>query len=247
MPQLSSIAALCVLVLASGPSDARAQSASGSGAKPGAWFVHGGVLVTSILHDTQDAGSGYLHYNFIGALDWPATGAQFGGGVFVARRWSVGAEIALRRPKSATISEEQHGHVDTWRLSSLYTSRERLLSFVVRFHALPGSRVNVQPLGGVTRSWVSQSLTGRSGVYVYPPFPPFPISKPDVTLDSAKYGLVGGADVAFVAGRGVAIVCSPRIHWIHRDQPGEYDHVAPNAGRVITEVAGGVQWRPRRR
>jgi hypothetical protein len=130
--------------------DARAQ---------GIVYLEGGVLTTAILNDTQETASGFLHYAFIGELDWPTAGLFLGGGARVARHVSAGAELAQRRTTTTTISEQSHGHTDRQDLSSLYTSRERLLSFVVRGHA-PAGRLELQPLGGVTVSWAERTLTG---------------------------------------------------------------------------------------
>lgn len=232
------IAGLAVLLSMGSPTSALAQ---------GTVFVQGGPLATSILNDKQDTQSGYLHYNFIGELDWPAVGLLAGGGVTVSRHWSIGGELALRRPQSAPISEESRGHTDRSVISSTYSSRERLLSAIVRYHSSPAGRIDVQPLGGVTFSWMSQALTGRHGVASYPGFPDYVFTVPDKSVDSTKLGLAGGVDVAVGNGGSVSLVVSPRVHWILRDTPTEYEHVVPYAGRGIVSIAAGVRWWPVRR
>jgi len=188
---------------------------AGGPSKPGAAFVYGGLLVTSIFHDTQDTGRGDLHYNYIGELDWPTTGALFGGGV--------------------------SGRDD---VSGLYRSRERLTSLVVRYDVSPRSRVSIQPLGGLTLSSATQTLTDQHGLSSYPGLPPYPISRPDTSVSTMKFGAMAGADVVVRAGGSVAVMASPRFHWIDRDKVSEYEHVVPYAGPVITAIAFGLQWRP---
>ena len=226
--------------------DARAQGADGRADGRGVFFVEAGLLTTAVMKDTQDSQSGYLHYAYIGALDWPVAGALVAGGMRVARRVSVGAELAVRQAKSTTISEQSHGHTDSATLSSRYTSHERLLSFTVRGHAA-GGRIDVQPLGGVTVSWARRTLTDRHGFAVFPGYGTVPISQTDAELAQTKFGLVGGANIGVHIGRGVAVVGVPRIHWIARERVGEYIHIVPNAARVILSIGAAVQWWPRGR
>lgn len=214
--------------------------------KPGAVLLQGGLMVTSLLNDTQDTQAGYLHYNFVGTLHWPTTGATFGGGAFVARHWSVGAEAALRRRQSTMISEQEYEMTAHGRRTSTYASRERLLSAVLRFHLSPIRKVEIAPLGGVTKSWASRSLTARSGTFFPDGFASRPISAPDVTLKENKWGVIGGTDVGLAVGGGMTIVCSPRVQWIHRDEYDSYSHTVPYAARVITSLTIGVQWRATR-
>ena len=234
---------LVMLIVAFAAVRVHAQTA-GDGPRAGTAFMYGGLLVTSIVHDKQDPSAGYLHYNFIGELDWPATGTVVGGGAFIARHWSVGCELAFRREMSTTIAEKEYFHVDTSTLSALYTSRERLLSFPVRAHVHPLARVDVAPLGGLTISTAAQSLTDQRGFFYPVGRPPNPISLPDVALDATKVGLFGGADVTVRLGHGLRLIVAPRLHWIHRDETDSYTHVVPYAGRVITAIHFGLEWRP---
>lgn len=238
---LSSVA---LAVLLATPPDVCAQAPAQQ--RDGPVFVYGGLLVTSIQHDRQDTGSGYLHENFIGELDWPAKGLLIGGGAFVRPRLALGGELAIREAMESAISIQSHGHSDSQELSGLYTSHEWLLSFIARYDPLPRSPLDIQPLGGVTFSSATRALTEQRGWSHYGNYPPYPISNPDVTVDENALGLVGGADIAVRLGRGTSLIAAPRVHWIHREKIDEYDHVVPNAGRWVTSIAFGLQWRPSR-
>jgi hypothetical protein len=246
MRRITNAVMLLAAFVALPSTDARAQSADGQPDRRGTFFIQGGLLTTALLHDTQESQSGYLHYAYIGTLGWPVRGAQIAGGVRVARRVSVGAEVAVRPANSSTISEQSHGHSDRATLSSLYTSRERLLSFTARGHTGAG-RVEVQPLGGLTVSWAKRTLAGRHGFASYPGFPATAISGPDARLAETKFGLVGGADIGVHIGGGVSLIGGPRIHWVAREHVDEYAHIVPNASRIILSIGAGVQWWPRRR
>jgi hypothetical protein len=213
----------------------------------GEYFVGGSVLVWSAVGATEDpSGSGYLAPYFHGSLQWPVPAAMLNAGVFVTPSWSIGGEIAVRRAQSAMISEDSRSMFEVWHLSPLYTDRERLISIVTMHRGTSStSSFSVQPLGGVTLSQSTESLTNRSGTYTY--FAgTVPIRLPDLTVDITRFGLVGGADVSIRISRDLSIVCGGRVHWIRRPEEQPSGRVGLPAAPIVMFLNAGVTWRSQR-
>lgn len=242
---------MVVLVVIASPVPARAQGDPAQGASRGRFFVGGSFLVSSTLGATEDpAGFGFLRPFFHGSLDSTAIGSMFNGGIFLGQeeRWSIGAEIALRRAQSTTITEESRSKFEFWQLSSLYTDHERLVSVVARLDAVRGTRVTLQPLGGLTVSHSTQALTNRSGWYQFPGGR-LPIERPDREVDATRVGIVAGADVLFHLGREASITSGVRAHWIPRHEPrsSSGDDRMPSTGPLVLQMTVGFRWSPRSR
>lgn len=241
------VAALAAIPLLLSSLEASAQTEPHDPPTRGTYFVGGSAVLWSTLAATEDPpGAGYLVTYYHGSLDSPVVGATFGGGVYIARSWSVGGEVAFRRSQSGVISEDGRAKFESWHLSPLHTDRERLMSVVTRRHFRRGTSLDVQPLGGLTFSRSSQSLTNRRGEYVYYGGT-VPIERPDVRAEASRWGLVGGADVLFGTRHGVAVACGARLHWIRRPDASPYVRMAPVPGPAVVQVSAGVTWQSHRR
>ncbi len=241
------VAALAAAPLLLSSLEASAQTERHDPPTRGTYFAGASAVLWSTLAATEDPpGAGYLVTYYHGSLDSPAVGATFGGGVYIARSWSVGGEVAFRRSQSAEISEDSRTKFETSHLSSRYTDRERLISVVARRHVRRGASLDFQPLGGLTFSRSSQSLSDRRGVYQYYGGT-IPIERRDVRADATRYGFVGGGDVLFGARHGIAVACGARLHWIRRPDSSPYVRVAPVPGPAVVQVSAGVTWQPHRR
>lgn len=209
-------------------------------------FSVGGSLLLSSAHGAKEdpPGFGYQRPYFHGSLDWPAVGVMVSGGVFVAQTWSIGAEIALRRAQASVISEETSQRFESERLSPFYTNRERLISIVLRRHVATGRGIDVQPLGGLTLSRATQSLTKRHGVYLYHAGS-IPVQRPDVSVHATGVGFVGGADVSLRVAGNLWIATGARAHWVFRPEYDPYDRQVPSAGPLVMQLNTGVTWRLR--
>jgi len=248
--RLSTVGAVVVLVVVGSSVPARGQDDAVQGESRDRFFLGGAFLVSSTLGATEDpAGYGFLRPYFHGSVESAAVGAVLNGGFFVERqgRWSVGAEIALRRAQSATVSEETRSKFEFWRLSALYTERERLVSVVARLDAVRRARVTLQPMGGLTVSQSTKALTNRHGWYEYPGGQ-LPIERPDRQVDANRVGFLGGADLLFHLGREASITCGVRAHWVPRGEPpsSSSGHEMPSTGPLVLQISAGVRWSPSR-
>jgi hypothetical protein len=210
------------------------------------FFLGGAVLASWTLGATEDPpGEGYLHPYFHGSIEGPTVGVMLNGGFFPGRqkRWGFGAEVALQRAQSATISEDSRSKHEFRHLTSLYTQREHLVSVVTRWDATRNARVALQPLGGLTISRMSQPLTGRHGWYEYYGGQ-LPISRPDHEVSATRLGLVGGADILFALSRGMSVTVAARLHWVPRDElpDSSYEREVPSAGEWILQIGVGIRW-----
>lgn len=214
-----------------------------SPAAHGRFFAGGSALLWS-THGAAEPALGFFDPQFTVALGWPAAGVMLNGGVFLGPRWSVGGELALRRPRSATMSEVTRGKFEQWKLSSSFTDRERTVSFVVRRHLRAAATVNVEPLGGVTISSSTRSNTNRRGIYEY--FGgSLPIERPDRSAQATRAGLVGGADLVFRTRTAASISLGGRLHLIQRPDDPARDSVGPAQGGFVLQIGAGLRWRPR--
>jgi hypothetical protein len=247
VPSQAVTTAVIALLIGSFSLQAQAQTDLDERPQRGEYFVGGSVLIWSGVGANQDpSGPGYLRPYFHGSLDWPAAAAMLNGSVFVTRSWSIGAEIAVRRAQSTMISEDERAMFEFWHLRSLYTDRERLISIVATRHTTSlASSFALQPLGGVTVSQSTQSLTNRSGMYTY--FAgTLPVQRPDLSVDATRFGLVGGADMLIRLRRDLSMVCGGRAHWIRRPENQPSDRVGLRAAPVVMYLSAGVTWRSQR-
>jgi hypothetical protein len=224
------------------PLHAHAQPDAAEAAQGGRYFVTGSVLMWLTHGAAVDpAGPGFLRPSFHGLPDSPATGALFNGGVSIARFWSIGAEVALRRALTAAISEEVESKHEVWLVTSLYTDRERVVSVIARRHLTPGASVHVQPLGGLTVSRSTQALATREGTY-QGLGGTLPVRWPDVETGATRTGLVGGADVLVRMSRDASFACGARLHWVDRRRHARGDPPVP--GPFVTYLTAGLRWHP---
>jgi len=232
---------LATLAIASSAVDAHAQNDADQ--PRGRFFVGGSLLAWSAIHTPEDPpGGGYLQTYFHGALNWPAIGANFQAAVFVAPRWSVGGEVAIRSTQSTAIRESFRTKFEGRELSSSYAEREHLISFVARRHAATtSSKIDLQPLAGVTFSRNAQALTNRSG-FDYWIGGERPVQVADAVSSTIEFGLVGGADVTIRGSPGAGLVFGARVHWISRPDYRTRDRVGLTVAPVILHLAAGVRW-----
>lgn len=236
---------VAAIALILNPAEVLAQTSDGRRTGDAGAFLGGSILLSSISGtETDPLGFGYLRPYFHGSLDWPAAGALLDGGVFIGRHWSIGGELALRRPQSAVIVEQiQSGHTEYVELFSKYTDREWLMSGLVRYHALAHRRVGLQPLGGLTLSHSTAALTNRRGTKTTSLFGTLARFEPDVSVSATRLGLGAGADVVFRTSRNMAVCSGARVHWIQRPHP--LVHTTPAPGPWILSVNVGLIWNPR--
>jgi len=243
----ATVVAVAVLAITGASIPAAGQESSAQGPSRGRFFLGGAFIASWTLGATEDPnGFGYLRPYFHGSLDQPAVGAMFNGGFLVGRqrRWSIGAEVSLRRARSGTISEDTRSKFEFWRLSSLYTEQEHLVSAVARWDAVRDGRVALQPMGGLTLSWSSQSLTNRNGVYEYYGGQ-LPISRPDLKVDATRLGLMVGADVLLALRHGTSLTLGARVHWVPRGETANsFNTEVPAIGPVVLQIAAGIRWSP---
>jgi hypothetical protein len=235
-------AASAGLVILCLPLHAHAQPDDGEDAQRGRYFVTGSVLTWFTHGATADPpGAGFLRPSFHGLPDSPATGALFNGGVFVARSWSIGGEVALRRALTSAISEETRSKYELWHVTSLYTDRERVMSVIARRHVRPRASVHVQPLGGITVSRSTQALARREGVY-QGVGGTLPVRWSDVETGATRPGFVGGADVLVRMSRHASFAGGARLHWVDRRRHAR--GAPPIPGPFVTYLIAGVRWHP---
>ena len=233
---------LLVACMAVPSTDASAQGANDRGAL----FVEGGLLTTALINDTQESQSGYLHYAYIGALDWPVAGAWLAGGIRVARRVSVGGgargpprqvdddfrTIAWPyRPRDTVVALHEPR-------ASPFVHRARTRRRRPRRRSAARGRDRV---AGDAEAHGPARLRVCSGLWQRADSSETDAGLTQTTFSSRRRCRFLGVHL----GRRVAVVCSPRIHRIARERVGESTHVLPNAGRVILSIGTGVQWWPR--
>lgn len=225
---------------------ARAQDATDGRERPGTVFAGFSVIAAWNAAARQDPeGAGFYTPYYHGSLDWPALGTVLSGGVFVTRAFGLGAELMLRRPQSAIISEDSRAKFESWHLTPRYTDRERLISITNRWNLHAGS-TDVQPVWGVTFSHTTQTMTERKGEYVWYGGT-MPIERPDRSAHASRLGVVGGADAVFGRRHDVSVTFTGRLHWIPRTEHEARDRIAPAEGALVIYTGAGVTWRSHRR
>ncbi len=244
--RLSHIIALTAIVILSTAPDSRAQTPATDELRPAPFFAGGSILLSSRHREIKDPADGYayLHTLFDGSIEWPAIGAIFNAGALVAPSWSVGGEIMLRSPQTATVAEKFQWKFEMTRLSSTYTDRERLYSAVVRRHVVRRA-VDLQPVMGFTLSHSTQTLTNRRGEYLWGAGRS-PIEEKDVSVSTTRPGVVGGADLLFRTSSRLAVSVGTRLHWIRRVKYDEYEREVPHAGPLVLSFGAGLSWQQRR-
>ena len=159
------------------------------------------------------------------------SGLGLGGtaGAFIARHWSLAAEVAV-----GPGFEAQSTFAGRIRFDTRY--RDTLISALARWHPMPSAPVQLEPVFGGTVAAGHAPRTQRwinwSGGEEEPT---------DATITRISFGAVGGADV--VAGTGPLVaVASFRLHVLDRndrrnDQPPEL-----GIGSFVYVIAGGLRW-----
>ena len=211
-------------------------------------FISGSFLLSSGFRATADPeGPGYLHDTFHGTFDWPAPGAMVNGGVFVTRHWSVGGAWSFTRMPAVTVTQGSFTHSEFTEGTSLYSSREQLLSVIVRRHAATAT-IAVEPLAGFTLARTTRALTDRHDVYHW--FGgTIQRTLPDRTATEFSRGIVGGGEVAVRLAPGWSLVSGARLHWLPGRQESEYasNHIGLRSPAYVLQIGSGVSWRPARR
>ncbi len=206
------------------------------------WFTQAAIVLWSSAGAPKDPeGPGYLTPYFHGAVDRPSVGGLVGMGVLLTRRLSVSTELAAQWPTSSVITEDSRTHSEQTTVTSTYRVQQTVVSLVAGWDAAPAKTVTVRPVLGMTVSRSRQSLTERSGQYIWYGGT-LPVSRPDVSFSHVHVGGMVGADLRWRSRGPLSATALVRAHWIRRPENALPYRDVPAIGPMVLYVGAGVRW-----
>jgi hypothetical protein len=150
----------------------------------------------------------------------------------VGRRLSVEGEVSRGASLDSTWQEQVGSEVSSYSV----TYRDTLVSAFVRWHADPGRRIVIEPVGGVTLAF------GRGTLASHVRFGPgTPTYSDTVNFSKTSLGLGGGVDVLVPIAAQVSIAGAARLHWLVWNDRHHFYPPEAEIGDWVLQLGGGVQ------
>ena len=169
-------------------------------------------------------------------------GTAFGAGaslnVLFPSGWSIGGELSV---PARIVSTVDVTYVTRYQIENRY--REPMLSVLVRYHALRGSRAGIDVGGGASVAWQSTIQRRADAIGTFPFSGGFGPFGPSTEYTSTTLALTIAADLPITLSTHVALVPAMRVHVVSRPSDSQDPLWYLGVDRFVYRPSVGVRMR----